>query len=298
MGDFRVTQQTVTTSTIASLQANLAKLQQYQQELSSGQAVNQPSDNPANATASLQYRSDITRTQQYATNAADGLAWLGMADSTLSGMVTSADQARSLLLQGANGTSTVQDRNTLADQVDSLRQGLLSSANTQYLGRPIFGGTTSNAVAYDSTTGAYLGDNGSVNRNVAPSSTVAVNLNGPTVFGPAGSSLFDALGQVSADLRNPANTANLTGPDLNSLDAVIGTMTSAQAVVGARYNRVQDMQTRAQTTLGTLQSGLSSVEDADLPSTITNLQLQQTAYQAALAASAKIIQPSLADFLR
>ena len=43
---------------------------------------------------------------------------------------------------------------------------------------------------------------------------------------------------------NSANTANLTGPDLNSLDAVIGTMTSAQAV-GGPYNRVQDMQTRA-----------------------------------------------------
>ena len=43
---------------------------------------------------------------------------------------------------------------------------------------------------------------------------------------------------------------------------------------------------------------LSDVEDIDLPQTITDLQLQQTAYQAALAAGARVVQPSLIDFLR
>ena len=47
-----------------------------------------------------------------------------------------------------------------------------------------------------------------------------------------------------------------------------------------------------------LNSQLSNVEDIDLPKTITDLQLQQTAYQAALAATAKVVQPSLVDFLR
>jgi flagellar hook-associated protein 3 FlgL len=43
---------------------------------------------------------------------------------------------------------------------------------------------------------------------------------------------------------------------------------------------------------------LSEVEDIDLPKTITDMTLQQTAYQAALGATAKVIQPSLMDFLR
>jgi flagellar hook-associated protein 3 FlgL len=47
-----------------------------------------------------------------------------------------------------------------------------------------------------------------------------------------------------------------------------------------------------------LRAQLSNVEDIDLPKTITELALQQTAYQAALAATAKVIQPSLVDFLR
>lgn len=36
----------------------------------------------------------------------------------------------------------------------------------------------------------------------------------------------------------------------------------------------------------------------DLPKTIMEMQLQQASYQAALAAGARVIQPSLIDFLR
>jgi flagellar hook-associated protein 3 FlgL len=45
-------------------------------------------------------------------------------------------------------------------------------------------------------------------------------------------------------------------------------------------------------------SQLSDIEDVDLPKAIMDLQIQQTSYQAALAATAKVIQPSLIDFLR
>ena len=47
-----------------------------------------------------------------------------------------------------------------------------------------------------------------------------------------------------------------------------------------------------------LTSQRSEMEDIDLPNTIMELQLQQTAYQAALAATARVIQPSPVDFLR
>ena len=43
---------------------------------------------------------------------------------------------------------------------------------------------------------------------------------------------------------------------------------------------------------------LSNVEDADMAQVMMNLQAQQTTYQAALAAAAKAIQPSLAAFLQ
>jgi flagellar hook-associated protein 3 FlgL len=58
------------------------------------------------------------------------------------------------------------------------------------------------------------------------------------------------------------------------------------------------MKQSAQDRLLTVTSQLSDIEDVDLPKTIMEMQLQQSSYQAALAASAKVIQPSLIDFLR
>jgi flagellar hook-associated protein 3 FlgL len=43
---------------------------------------------------------------------------------------------------------------------------------------------------------------------------------------------------------------------------------------------------------------LSKTEDADLAKTITDLTNQEAVYKASLAASAKVVQPSLIDFLR
>ncbi len=48
----------------------------------------------------------------------------------------------------------------------------------------------------------------------------------------------------------------------------------------------------------TMRSGLSQVEAIDLPKTVMDLQMQQVSYQAALSVTSKVIQPSLADFLR
>ena len=47
-----------------------------------------------------------------------------------------------------------------------------------------------------------------------------------------------------------------------------------------------------------LATSLSDVENADLPKTVVDLQMQQVAYQAALGATARVMQPSLLDFLR
>jgi flagellar hook-associated protein 3 FlgL len=68
--------------------------------------------------------------------------------------------------------------------------------------------------------------------------------------------------------------------------------------VGARANQVASAQTSITGQQLTTKSQLSGIEDIDLAETILNLQMQQVAYQGALGAAAKVLQPSLMDFLR
>jgi len=85
---------------------------------------------------------------------------------------------------------------------------------------------------------------------------------------------------------------------LGNLDTAHDLLKSTLSDVGARYNRVTQMKQSAEDHLLSVSSQLSDIEDVDLPKAIMDLQIQQTSYQAALAATAKVIQPSLIDFLR
>ena len=298
---FRVTQRSTSATMMQGLQSNLSRMQKLQEQLSSGRLVNRPSDAPVAASEAMQFRSEIRRTDQYSRNAADGLAWLGTADSALTNSMDMTRRARSLILQGMNDTNNREGRLAIAEELDSLRAGLLDVANTRYLDRPVFAG---NAVANQAYTaaGVFTGDRGSVLRSVGPGTSVQVNVTGTEVFGDDGSptQLFAVLEGLSAALRdtNPTTQQAALKTGLGSLDIASERVITTLGSIGARYNRVDAMRTNADDQVIKLTGRLSETEDVDLTKTIVDLQIQEVAYKAALGATARVIQPSLLDFLR
>jgi flagellar hook-associated protein 3 FlgL len=300
---FRVTQSTLSRNVMSGLQDNLARLQRTQQQLSSGRRLSRPSDSPVDTVAAMQLRADQTRTAQYDRNLNDGLARLGTADSALSQVSDMVLRVRTLVLTGLNGSNGPEERAAIAGEVDQVKAGLIGLANTEYLGRPVFGGTTDTQAAFDPVTGAYLGNSGAVNRTVSSdpgSGTVAVNVPGDQVFGtlfadPAAAGGQGILSRISSALRAGDFTGLTT--ELGNLDVAAEGLRSAHSTIGARYNRLTGIQQLGALRSDAIAASLANAESIDLPKTIVDLQLQQTAYQAALGATAKIITPSLADFL-
>jgi flagellar hook-associated protein 3 FlgL len=291
-----VTDGAISARVLKNLQHNLGRVSDLQEQLSSGKLLNRPSDSPTGTVSAMQLRGDVRSEQQFVRNTEDGIGWLGTLDTALTSSVTQVGRVRDLMLQGmsAGAAGSAEGREALAVEVDNIRQALVSLANTKYLDRPVFGGTTAGGVAYHQD-GSYAGNTGEVVRTIGTGSTVRVDIPGPEAFGTGAHQLFEVLTSVAANLRT--NPAALNG-DLDRLDTTRKTITTKLADVGARYNRVEHMRENALNRVLSLRSQLSEVEDIDLPGTIMEMQLQQTAYQAALAASAKVMQPSLIDFLR
>jgi flagellar hook-associated protein 3 FlgL len=292
---FRVTQQTLSVSALTSLENAMGRLSNLQGEMASGKQLQRPSDSPTGVVSALQYRAQIDRTTQYQTNADDGLSWLQLADSTLMAVNDQITAARSLALQGVSGATSPESRNALAAQVDQIRNGIIDLANTKYLDRPIFAGTSSSTMAYD-PSGTFVGDTNAINRNVGPGVTVQVNVTGPQAFGAPGADLFTTLASLANDLRN--NPAAVSSTDLAALDTAASRVRNALGEVGARSAQLTTTKTRSDDLLLNLRDSLSKIEDIDLPKVATDLQIQQVSYQAALAATARVIQPSLVDFLK
>jgi flagellar hook-associated protein 3 FlgL len=290
----RITQRSMADATYANLQASLARSSSLQEQLSSGKQVAKPSDSPTGATDILQLRAERAATDQHVRNADNGLSWLGTADQALQLSSAAMIRARDLTVQGGNGALSQPGRDAVAKELRAVRDGLVELANTQYLGRPVFGGTTGGGTAFDAT-GAYVGDAGTVQRRVGPESTVRVDADGRAAFGDGPSSVFATLDAIIADLESGAAPAP---GRLAALDAHHEAALGVLADVGARTNRVDTLKAAATDAAITLRSAQSQIEDVDLPGTILELQLQSTAYQAALGATARVLQPTLLDFLR
>ncbi|GAA3801818.1 flagellin [Nocardioides panacisoli] len=292
----RVTQRMLAQNSLGSVQSGLGRLAKVQEQLTTGRVLNRPSDSPTATTAAMRIRSERAAQEQYARNAQDGLGWLTQIDSTLGSVTDTVRRAREVGLQGNNTGSVGQvARDALATEVDGLRADLVSQANSTYLDRPVFGGITSGSKAYDDA-GNFVGVVGNVNRRVGDGVVVKVDVDGNTVFGDGATSVFAELDGLSAALRSGNTTA--IGASLDALAARLDTVTSARTAVGATQNRVERAAQSATDAKAALDGDLSNVENADLAATTVELQLAEVSYQASLAATSRVLQPSLVDFLR
>jgi flagellin-like hook-associated protein FlgL len=292
----RITQRAVALTSLQGLNRNLDAVGKLQQQLTSGRLISLPSDSPTGTNRAMQTRFDQAAVAQQQRNIGDAKSWLDQTDSTLREMLDTTRRVRDLTVQGMNtGATSDTSAQALATEVASLREGLLSLANRTISGRPLFGGVTPGTKAYDAT-GAYVGQPGPpVTRRVSDTETVRVDTAGPDAFGPAGNDLFAVVDRIATDVL-AAPTALAT--HLDDLDAVMKTMLTAVADVGSRAARVErEEQVNADRAL-TLSSQLAETENIDLPNTIMRLQMQQVGYEAALAATAKALSPTLLDYLR
>lgn len=294
----RITQRLMVQHSLTSLQLGMSRLSDTQEKLSTGRQINRPSDSPTGTNDAMRLRAQIAADTQHARNMQDGIAWMGTTDSAMSSMFDQVQRARDLLVQGAStGNTSPEARTAIATELTQIRESLFGLANTAYLGRPVFGGATGNPVAYTKDAAGnvtYVGDTNAVNRRIGEGVDVPVNVIGADALGDDTSGLFAVLNNAINDLT--ANPTNISS-SLGGLDAVTEKLKTAQADLGTRYARVEAAQTRMNSTTLDNKSALSDVENVDIAEAIMNLQLQQTAYQGALGATAQVIQRSLLDFL-
>lgn len=290
----RITQQMLSRSTLSNLQQSLARTEQLQERLSTGRALNRPSDSPTQLITAMQTRSSLAQARTHLRAADNAQGWLATADTALQGASGLLNRARELVVQGGNTSLGPVERENLAREVESLRAGLVDVANATFAGRSTFAGTADTPIAY-APDGTYLGDAGVVSRTVADGVALPVTVTGPEAFGPPGASVFDVLDGIAADLR--ANPTAVAG-NLTALDGARDRVLQALGEVGARSNRLDGIRERTTSLELNLTERLSQAESIDLPATIMELQMQEVAYQAALSATSRVIQPSLLDFLR
>lgn len=286
-------------SALAGISAAAARLARSTDEVSSGRAIHKPSDDVVGTDKALELRRALAAEDRFSRASSDAGAWLSTTDTALQQGLRVLQRVRELTVQAGSGANSPTARSALATEVRGLRDDVLSVANTTYLGRPVFGGTTGEARAFSEVAGVVTpaadAGTGSVVRDLAPGVGVRVDTAGTAAFGEGADSVFAVLDRVATAMTTGAAASSAT---LADIDAALGRMTTALTDVGTRMSRVESLRTTGAERSLALTSAKADVEEVDLAKSLMELSLHERAYQAALGAAARTSTPTLLDFLR
>ncbi len=268
--------------------------------LSTGRRINAPSDDPVGATRAMGLRTSIANANQFLENIREATTFAGDSETALRAIIDSFHRARELTVRGATGTLDQQQRDAIALEINQILEAIVDLANTQSNNRYLFSGTRTrvapfvpNYVAGEITWCAYAGNSERFSTLVSPGVTVEMNEPGDAVFL---NQPFQTLARIRANLR-AGDTDSLSNVRIGEIDDVMTALLDATALFGAKMNRLDLIGQRLEDQSLSLRTLLSETEEADFIESIVQLESQESALQAALSAAARVLQPSLLDYI-
>lgn len=271
-------------------------------QLSSGLRVGSLSDDPVAAAQSLRLGSQITQVDTYVQTASAVASRLQAMDSALGEAVTQMTTAVSLAVGAANGTLNGSNLKTVAQQVTSIRDNILSLANSSYQGTYLFAGSQGKTAPFSldsSTTPAavnYVGDNKVQTIETPGGQKIQISLPGTTIFGTGSTGVLGVLNQLITDLTSGAPTASISADSSALTDAMTG-LSTQRSILSNSLNTVQSTSTYAQTQEAQLKAQQGTLVSSDPTKIATDLKADQTQYQALLNVVTILQKQNLFDYL-
>ncbi|NLY66266.1 MAG: flagellar hook-associated protein FlgL [Tissierellia bacterium] len=312
----RITNNMLVNNLVYNLNQNLKTMEKLQYQLATGKKFRVPSDDPIGASKSLKFNTDISKLEQYKRNAEDAMSWMNDTEAALAEIGEVLKRAYELTVDAANGTKDDGDLLKIREEIEQLKDHLVQIANTTYSGRHIFSGYKTDKplmIVVEGENGKKIKYNISIDKsevfvyNVGISERVEVNTLGGLVFGapyvgysgevtkghtPGLIKVFNNLSQALEE----TNSEGLQEA-IEDLQAGMEQVLSVRSQVGAKMNRLELTVKKLDLQINNTKELLSYNEDVDIAEAIMHMSMAQNVYVSSLMTGAKIIQPSLAQFL-
>lgn len=282
-------------------QTELAKTQQ---QVSTGERILSPSDDPVAAVRILGIERDLNLTGQYQSNADAAENKLSVTDGILTSAADILQRIRELAVQGLNDSNDPDARQGIAEEIRQLNETLVSLANsTDANGEFLFSGYQSTTQAFDPSTYTYNGDSGQRNLRVGGGYLVEISEPGDQIFistnlDSTTQAIFQTIENFATALDNDSvNTAPNNGDFLTNMDTALDQVYNARTRVGTRMNAIDQQRAVNEASIASLQNTLSQLKDLDYAEAITRLNQQAVGLQAAQQAYVKVQGLSLFNFI-
>lgn len=298
--------QTAADTFLANLSSLEQRLDKTNREVSSGLAVQTVSDAPQDIVEILQVNAQIAANNQVGTNLQQVQTEANAAEGAISTATTLMDNASQIAAEGASNGANWSE---LANQVSDIMTEMQQLASTQVGGRYVFSGDSDQKAPYGPVNfaanptngvGPYLGS--ADTRQVIDAYGVGFSdsFTAQQIFdgGPGGTpanSVFQSLTELYNALTSNNQTAVTAAA--SNISSAANYLSGMDAQYGDIQNKISDALTDQSTLNTSLQTQLSSLQDADEAQAVTDQQTESTALNAAETAYASLPKKSLFDYL-
>ncbi|KAF1017196.1 MAG: Flagellar hook-associated protein 3 [Stenotrophomonas maltophilia] len=209
----RISTSMMFSQSVSLMMAKQAKMNHLEQQIATGSKITSAKDDPVNAGAAVGLDRTLAALDQMKLNANNVQKRLGLQENTLARINDLMGRVNDLTLQASSPTLSAADKKTVGTELNQIREGLPSLANTSDgTGRYLFGGTHDGDPPFSQVNGkiVYSGDQTHRQVEVGPDTYVKDALLGSEIFLriPTGDGTVD--GSAAAGNTGKAVLTNIT----------------------------------------------------------------------------------------
>lgn len=148
----RITNKMMTSNSLNNISKNKKNMSILENQYSTQQKIQRPSEDPVVAVRSLKYRTNLKELlQYYEKNVPDAKSWMNITEEALDKVNDLLKSASEYCTQGATDSLSTSDRDAIVSTLEQYKQQIYQYANTDYAGRYVFTGyRTDTPLLFDS----------------------------------------------------------------------------------------------------------------------------------------------------
>jgi flagellar hook-associated protein 3 FlgL len=308
-------------------QNNLTNMSKINQQISTGKVINTVSDDPYKAIRIMNMNNEIKYTEKYNSNIDETVGWMNTTDGALESTGNLLNEIKETILKVGNGTYSQNEMKSLNEDMNEKIKQLADTLNSTYGGKYLFGGSSVDDAPItvienpDGTVklefskdknGQTIPNTDDLKADISSGINIDYNIsvgeilnikdgNGNTV------NLLDEINNLSTLMNDIANgdeqTAakakeTLLNDTKGKIDTLFDHVVNERTSLGVRVSTAEKIKELNDEDILNIQDVLSKTQDTDVVEKFIELKSAEMIYQASIQVGAKLIQPTILDYIR
>ena len=323
----RITNSSMIRSHMYDTQNNLTNMSKINQQISTGKVINTVSDDPHKAIRIMNMNNEIKYTEKYNSNIDETVGWMNTTDGALESTGNLLNEIKETILKVGNGTYSQNEMKSLNADINEKIKQLADTLNSTYGGKYLFAGTNVDDAPItvienpDGTVklefskdknGQTIPNTDDLKADISSGINIDYNIsvgeilnikdgNGNTV------NLLDEINNLSTLMNDIANgdeqTAakakeTLLNDTKGKIDTLFDHVVNERTSLGVKVSTAEKIKEFNDDNIINMKNVLSLDQDTDHVEKFIELKSLELVYQASIQVGAKLIQPTILDYIR